>query len=275
MNAQSGGDSASLSGAARNPDFGSGPVVDLLLQGWTLNTNEGRLGFCGVTLINTGDQKILVDVAQVGRRPLILERLAQRGLSPRDIDVVVMTHTHWDHLLNADLFEHAEFVVSRDERAYARNPHPNDWATPLYTNAIIERLKVREVREGDRVAPGLTAIETPGHTVGSIALLVDTSDGRICVSGDALPHARSVFTKQPAIIFDTEEHARQSIAKIRDAAEVFYPGHDRPFRREPNGHVSYLVPSSITISGVVDEGMRELQVRLASEEPGPTWIMPR
>src|SRR5262245_56870213 len=152
----------------------SAPRVDLLVQGWTLNTNEGRLGFCGVTLIEVGGRRILVDVAQVGRRLLIRERLAARGLAPRDIDTVVMTHTHWDHLLNADVFEHAEFVVHKDERAYAREPHPNDWATPKYTNAILERLRVREVREGDQVAPGLTVIETPGHTVGSISLLVAT-----------------------------------------------------------------------------------------------------
>src|SRR5689334_22105951 len=106
--------------------------VDLLMQGWTLNTNEGRLGFCGVTLIDTGSKKILVDVAQNGRRVLLMERLAQRGLKPTDIDMVVMTHAHWDHILNADMFEHAEFVVSKDERGYIRHPHANDWATPLY-----------------------------------------------------------------------------------------------------------------------------------------------
>ena len=54
------------------------PRIDLLVQGWTLNTNEGRLGFCGVTLIEVGGRRILVDVAQVGRRLLILERLAAR-----------------------------------------------------------------------------------------------------------------------------------------------------------------------------------------------------
>lgn len=251
------------------------PTVDLLVQGWTLNTNEGRLGFCGVTLIEIGGRRILVDVAQVGRRLLILERLAARGLSPHDIDTVVMTHTHWDHLLNADVFEHAEFVVHKDERAYAREPHPNDWATPKYTNAILERLRVREVREGDEVVPGLTVIETPGHTVGSISLLVDTPDGRICVCGDALPHARSVFTRMPALIFDTEPHARASIDKIVAAADVIYPGHDRPFRREQSGHVAYLIESSITIFGVVDESMRELRVKIGTEDPAPTWIMPR
>lgn len=249
--------------------------VDLLMQGWTLNTNEGRLGFCGVTLIDTGSKKILVDVAQNGRRVLLTERLAQRGLKPTDIDMVVMTHAHWDHILNADMFEHAEFVVSKDERGYVRHPHENDWATPLYTKAIVERLKVREVQEGDAVAPGLTIIETPGHTVGSISLLVDTADGRLCVSGDALPHARSTFTKMPAIIFDTEERARRSIDKIIDASEVIYPGHDRPFRREKNGHTSYLTEASIQIFGVIDEGMRELKLTLGIDEPGPTWIMPR
>src|SRR5262245_23148124 len=96
--------SPASSGSSQNPAPGSGPKIDLIAQGWTLNTSEGRLGFCAVTLIDTGDHKILVDVAQVGRRLLILERLAQRGLAPTDIDTVVMTHAHWDHLLNADAF---------------------------------------------------------------------------------------------------------------------------------------------------------------------------
>jgi N-acyl homoserine lactone hydrolase len=249
--------------------------VELLVQGWTLNTSEGRLGFCGVTLIETGGRRILVDVAQVGRRVLILERLSQRGLSPEDIDTVVLTHAHWDHLLNADLFEHAEFVVHTDEREYVRHPHANDWATPKYTDAILGRLRVHEVREGDQVAPGVTVIETPGHTVGSISLLVDDPDGPLCVAGDALPHARSVFTGLPAIIFDREERARASIRKILDAANVVYPGHDRPFRREPNDHTTYLTQSNLTLSGVIDESMRELRVTLGVEDPAPTWIMSR
>src|SRR5262245_65824594 len=91
------------------------PRIDLLVQGWTLNTNEGRLGFCGVTLIEVGGRRILVDVAQVGRRLLILDRLAARGLSPRDIDTVVMTHTHWDHLLNADVFTQSSWSTKMSE----------------------------------------------------------------------------------------------------------------------------------------------------------------
>src|SRR5215216_3310262 len=246
---------ASMAGGSGQTAASDAPRLDLLVQGWTLNTSEGRLGFCGVTLIETGGRRILVDVAQVGRRPLIVERLAERGLTPADIDMVVMTHTHWDHLLNADLFEHAEFVVHTDERSYAREPHPNDWATPKYTNAILERLRVKEVREGDRVAPGLTVIETPGHTVGSISLLVETADGPVCICGDALPHARSLFTGLPAIIFDTEAHARSSIAKISDAAQTIYPGHVLPFRREKSGNVKYLPHSKISRSGGVDGGM--------------------
>jgi N-acyl homoserine lactone hydrolase len=269
---------ATASTAARPASADARPPVtrvDLLVQGWTLNTSEGRLGFCGVTLIETAGRRLLVDVAQVARRVLILERLSQRGLSPTDIDTVVLTHAHWDHLLNADLFEHAEFVVHKDERHYVRDPHPNDWATPKYTNAIMDRLRVREVREGDQVVPGVSVIETPGHTVGSISLLVDGPDGSVCIAGDALPHARSVFTGLPAIIFDREEHARDSIRKIMAASDVIYPGHDRPFRREPNGHTSYLMQSNVTVFGVVDESMRELRVTLGVEDPAPTWIMPR
>ena len=249
--------------------------VDLIVQGWALNTSEGRLGFCGVTLIDTGSQKILVDVAQNARRPLIVERLAERGLKPTDIDTVVLTHAHWDHLLNADLFEHAQFYVHTDERDYVRNPHKNDWATPLYTNAIMERLKVREVREGDQVVPGVTVIDTPGHTVGSISLVVDTPEGKVCIAGDALPHARSLWTGEPFIIFDQPERARKSIEKIKDTSDLIYPGHDRPFRREKDGHIKYQIETKIQIFGVIDESMRELHMTLGVQDAAGAWVMPR
>src|SRR5581483_5942504 len=79
-------------------------TVTTVLQGFGFGTDQGTVGFCGVTLVQGGGKKILVDTAHIGRRQLLVQRLKEMGLSPRDIDVVVLTHAHWDHSLNMDLF---------------------------------------------------------------------------------------------------------------------------------------------------------------------------
>lgn len=104
-------------------------TIDMVLHGFGMATSQGRIGYCGVTLLR-GTKNILVDVAQVGRRAILLEKLKDRGLSPNDIDLVFLTHAHWDHSLNVDLFPNAEILIHPVERAYCKAPKATDWATP-------------------------------------------------------------------------------------------------------------------------------------------------
>ena len=78
--------------------------VDVLLNGLNFRSDQGTFGFCSISLITAGDKRILVDPGHVGRRVHLLEALQKRGLTPQDIDVTVMTHAHWDHNQNFDLF---------------------------------------------------------------------------------------------------------------------------------------------------------------------------
>jgi N-acyl homoserine lactone hydrolase len=112
------------------------PEIDLLLQGFSLGTSEGSPAFCGVALVRAG-RNILVDVSHNGRRELLLRKLKERGLRPADIDTVVLTHAHWDHCLNIDLFPNAEVIVHENKRRYAQAPDPRDWATASYTGLIL------------------------------------------------------------------------------------------------------------------------------------------
>ena len=50
--------------------------------------------------------------------------LAQHGLSPEDVDTVILTHLHYDHIGNDDLFTRARFVVQQQELDLAREPKP-------------------------------------------------------------------------------------------------------------------------------------------------------
>ncbi len=230
--------------------------IDMLLHGFTLGTNQGSAGFCGVTLLE-GTKRILVDAAHIGRRQLVLQALHDRGLTPNDIDYVFLTHAHWDHMLNVDLFPNAKILIHPLEREYCKLPKESDYATPRYISTILESMQLQEVRDGEEIDDGVTVLETPGHSRGSMAVLVRDSQGTAAISGDALPAGSSVASGVPRLIFWDEEQASASVRRLLDRAQIFYPGHDRPFRVGDGRRVTYLEATTLRVFGWPEPGEGE------------------
>ena len=243
-------------------------TVDVLLDGFSFRTNKGSPGFCSVTLVESDGRLILVDPAHVGRRRELGAALEQRGLSEASIDAVVLTHAHWDHAQNFDRFAEAPVLLHPRERSYASAPHENDWATPAWTGLALETHQLQEVVEGDEIASGVRVIELPGHSVGSIGLVVETAAGTVCVSGDAVHSTWVLESRQPPIVFGSLSQARESVAKALSAADIIYPGHDQPFRITEDG-ADYLEPFALTITNLEPdrEGLR------FDSSPMSTWVM--
>ena len=176
------------------------PEIELLLTGYSLATDQGSLGLSTIALVR-GQRNILVDTGHMGRRELLLNALTAHGLSVGDIDTVVLTHAHWDHAQNVDIFPNATICIHPKELEYARNPKPNDWATARYFPDTLCNLNVREVQEGEVLESGVRVVDTPGHTRGSISVVVETSDGPAVLAGDALTSPGSAFIGKPFLIF--------------------------------------------------------------------------
>lgn len=245
------------------------PKIDVLLQGSPLRTDVGVVGFCTVILIE-GEKRTLVDVGHVGRRLSLLAALESRGLTPEDIDLTVMSHAHWDHNQNYDLFQHAPMLINPMERKYAHHPHKNDWATPAWTGAMIEfQPDIVEVGEGYEIEPGVRLIHTPGHSPGSMSVMVETDSGLAVVSGDVLHYSHVALTRKNPLVFWNEKEAAQSIDRIVDMADVIYPGHDRPFR-VVNKEIEYMAPTKLTITGISPD-MPGVEF---DPNPRPPWVMP-
>jgi glyoxylase-like metal-dependent hydrolase (beta-lactamase superfamily II) len=230
--------------------------IETILQGFSLGTDQGNIAFCGVTLIE-GTKRILVDVAHAGRRQLLLQCLSERGLSPDDIDYVFLTHAHWDHMVNIDLFPRARVLIHPVEREYIKQPSEKDWATLHYATLAIESHQVQEVKEGEELDDGVSVLETPGHSKGSMTLLVRSDSGTAAVCGDALPNSLSLKTGLPRLVFGDVAEAKASIGKLLEAAQVFYPGHDRPFRVTESGGAAYLQTASVKVFGWPEAGEGE------------------
>jgi hypothetical protein len=81
--------------------------IERIMPGMGIRSNLGTMGAAGLTLIRD-DVNILVDVGHFGMRDRVLDAFEKRRLKPEDIDVVVLTHIHWDHCLSVDLFNGAK-----------------------------------------------------------------------------------------------------------------------------------------------------------------------
>jgi N-acyl homoserine lactone hydrolase len=233
------------------------PVVSTVLDGYRLNSGQGSVAFCAVTLVEGPDdrgdlKRILIDTGHGGRRVALEQALRRRGLTRDSIDVVVCTHAHWDHVENLDMFGRAEVAMHPIERRYARRPHPNDFACPEWIDAIIGRYedRIRLVEEGTTLLPGVEIVATPGHSAGSIAVTAATADGTAVIAGDTIQNATVARERKSALVFWNNELATRSITRLMSIGDIIYPGHDLPFRPGTGGKAEYLHEMELTLTGI-------------------------
>ena len=111
--------------------------------------------------------------------------LALLRLTPRDIDLVILSHGHIDHVGSLPQFAHAPIVLTTRERAEA---------APLYFGSVRPILwpdaRYHRIDTDTPVCEGLTLIPTPGHTPGHLSALVTLPDDRsVILAADAINRA--------------------------------------------------------------------------------------
>lgn len=232
-------------------------TVDLLYPGvWgRLHTGEHKdgpilFGICSVPLVTSAGVRILIDTGHYGTRMHLEAALRSRGLGFDDIDHVVMTHPHWDHILNIEAFGRASVVTHAGSLEYARQPPDHDWAVIRHLDAILENRSIDLVEDGTELAPGVTVIETPGHTKADISIAVDTANGKALLTSDAVTNMRGMLDRTPRLIFHDPDQAARSIERISQMAEIVYPGHDRPFTVASDGRCEYLIDGYLEMTAV-------------------------
>ena len=170
-----------------------------------------------VTLIQSDDLKIIVDTGLSSEKERIIESLEKINLLPDDINNIILTHSHIDHTGNIKIFKNAKVFSHQNEP---------------YDNKSINNIELK----GDiiDILPGINIIETPGHSRGSISVLVNGKmakfSGTFALTGDALPIMDNFIKWVPPGINFSAEIALRSMKKIVNIAEYIVPGHDKPFR---------------------------------------------
>jgi glyoxylase-like metal-dependent hydrolase (beta-lactamase superfamily II) len=154
------------------------------------------------TLINTGSKLVLIDAGNGpsadGAVGQLFPNLAAAGLKPEDIDVVVLSHLHPDHIngirtKDGIAFPNASIVAPEPEWAFwmsddnmAKATGPIDKDFFANTRKILGGLNDRIGRytRDKEVAPGITAVATPGHTPGHTSFAIASGNSRMMVQSD-------------------------------------------------------------------------------------------
>ena len=154
------------------------------------------------------------------------------GLSPADIDLVILTHLHSDHVAEGCKFTKAKFIVQKDELEFAQNPHPT--VAMQYLGELFDGLNF-EVVEGDTpICDEVSVISTPGHTPGGQSVTVKTAEGTAIISGlctirenfDPPEPFSKTMPVYPIGLFVDLFKMYDNLLKIKNAADIIIANHD-------------------------------------------------
>lgn len=201
-----------------------------------------------VTLLNTGAELILFDTGS-GRGGAsgtghLVARLEEAGYHADDIDVVVITHGHPDHIggLMANggpQFKNARYVIGRVEYDYWSAGKSIPEARAANQKLFVEKVvpladKTTFIDAGATVVNGVTAVEAFGHTPGMLAYLIESEGRRLMLWADVTNHyVMSLARPDWHVRFDGDKSAaaetRQKILSMVATDGIPAIGYHMPF----------------------------------------------
>lgn len=149
----------------------------------------------------------------------VQSQLADVGISPKDIETVILSHAHFDHVGNAALFTHATWFIQRREHEAMHAP---DHAKHGFIPSLYESIKGAKIElvDGDLDIFGdgsMKIIGTPGHTPGHCSLLVRLAkSGAVVLSGDVAHFRYSMEHRCVPKFNSNEDETRASMQKVHD-----------------------------------------------------------
>jgi N-acyl homoserine lactone hydrolase len=166
----------------------------------------------------------------------LIESLKEEGLSPKDIDIIIATHLHADHIVSAKDFPRARIVVQKKELIGALNPcpvlkfgYPQEVIKPLFEANRFDLV------DGDvEIEPGLKVMLTPGHTAGGQSVILQAGDKKVIVTGFC-SFLENFFPSDPSIdciplgMYEEIVPAYESLVKVKQMADIVVPIHEPKF----------------------------------------------
>uniref|UniRef100_A0A2A4JUR7 Metallo-beta-lactamase domain-containing protein 1 n=1 Tax=Heliothis virescens TaxID=7102 RepID=A0A2A4JUR7_HELVI len=190
--------------------------VITLYDGYSVMTGKDRMSAnCSCTLVK-GVNNIVIDTMTAWDSQKIISALDRNNVKPENINYVISTHGHSDHIGNNNLFLMAKHIVGfsvsfQDEY----HMHPFD--------------KGEELRIDDNVK----VIPTPGHTLSDVTVIVTSKPaGTVAITGDLFERFEDIENPSIWLESGSEDPVQQmkNRSKVADLADWIIPGHGPKFQ---------------------------------------------
>jgi glyoxylase-like metal-dependent hydrolase (beta-lactamase superfamily II) len=215
------------------PNWGANPELkadfEKTLREAFIDPAAARNNFNPV-FVDTGKNKVLIDTglgvqaqagAPVGR---LIANLESAGVKASEIDTVFITHGHGDHvggMTGPDgkpLFPNAKYIMGETEHTFWTKPATGEVGAGIKKNVIGVQDRLTLIKAGAEIVPGLTSVDSPGHTPGHLSVLISSGNQQMMAFADAAGHwLLSLQYPQAYLGFDNnKELVVQTRAKLFD-----------------------------------------------------------
>lgn len=190
-------------------------TVKVLVEGYAKKLENGWVASSTVCLITSDNKRIITDPGC--NREKLLAALEKEGLKTGDIDYVFISHAHPDHSLLASIFENAKAITWDSKLQY-----DGDSLTEYQSHALGSDIEI---------------LQTPGHMLEHVSLLVKTKEGIAAIVGDVIWWLEN---EEQKFSVDQPDHSQakgmdmptliESRKKLIELADYIIPGHGRMFK---------------------------------------------
>jgi len=193
--------------------------VKVLIEGYAKKLDKGWKASSSCCLILSDGKKIITDPGC--NREMLFTALEKENLSVHDIDYVFLSHKHPDHILLASVFDNAKYITFDCNSVYDK-----DLLVEFEKNILGDDIEI---------------IDTPGHVLEHLSLVVNTSKGKIAIAGDVIWWMDG---EAQIIDINQRDHSQakgmnmetliESRKKLLSMADYIIPGHGKLFKVNKN-----------------------------------------
>ena len=209
-------------------------IAKLLTDNYLSPTNVVLEQNCPI--VNTGSHLVLFDTGMGAQKMFgpttgrLLKSMTEAGIQPGQIDAIAITHAHINHIgglvnaANQRLFPNAKVYLSQADFDFwtdDKDPKKNkDFVAHARKNLLPYKDRIVFIKDGQEIVPGVTAIATPGHTVGHMVFMLNSDGKQACFVGD-LTHHQILLVERPRLEFAYDTDPKQSAQTRVKMLELF------------------------------------------------------
>ena len=190
-----------------------------ITKGINIKPSKGAFGYASITLLKDGNENILFDTGSYGVRNVIKDLLKKEK-----IDKLFISHLHFDHCSNLDLFKDSKIYINEKElKNLFENNDDSDLYKPLLK--IINEYDVNTFNNSINISDNIKVVLTYGHTIGHSSLEFKQGERRVLVAGDAIKSLNDYLSSNEYGNAQNPDGYIKTKENIKSNYDVIIPGH--------------------------------------------------